>query len=159
MKCSELKFDRLFPADGLPGLGKRHWITHCYPGPQGLKFFGMAKTCPYCRIGLVPSGSSMCTRCAKKNRKQKLVPLPPSREFRKTRNRATVDNHFECPHCKKSLTPMVNGHLRSHKNLKGKHCPGSGGAPVGGAEKARRRRGRGSVHTVGGGLPGLGKRQ
>lgn len=117
---------------------------------QGCVRMGRSGVCSYCRIGVAPVGSSLCAACVKRGRGKKPAPGPRDHHQRADRNRG------QCPYCSKVVRPKADGHLGGHKNKDGKHCVGSGGLPIG-AKKTQG--GGGSVRTVGGGLPGLGKRR
>ena len=68
-----------------------------------------------------------------------------------------------CPTCHRSVALKGDDYLRSHKDNSGRHCPDSGRKATkivrAHGRKAKRRGGGRSVHALGGGLPGLGKRR
>lgn len=75
------------------------------------------------------------------------------RQKNRSRRRSPQPERESCPFCRKRLVPKPDGRLRSHTDMKGKHCFGSGSPVTSGEIPAER-----SVRDFPAGLPGLGKR-
>lgn len=125
----------------------------------------MASICKRCRIGLAPTGESLCAVCQKRGRRKKGTKKSPatrtqSRANTVTNTSTTTGNNALCPKCGVRMKLPKNGNFPRHKDSKtGKACPGSGNYhPSAAPEKKRKRQQGGSVWAIPSGLPGLGRR-
>src|SRR6185437_9601588 len=126
----------------------------------------MAGICSRCRIGMAPTGHSLCSVCV---RRGPVTSGQSEKPAKVKTHRDTVDvTHGVCDTCCATLRLKPNGHLPRHTDPKtSRTCAGSGNyytpskaetTPPETGETKRMRKGR-SVWAMPSGHPGSGRRR